>query len=137
MKNKGFTLVEIIAVISIIAILAVIATASVTKYINSSKEAVKESSLKDVQDAALAYGLTMFIQDKCASNTILNKDNYKNYSFPSGCKKTVTVQELINKKYFKDDSNILKKTGEIIIYKYKTNNNTYELKAFAPADILN
>ncbi len=139
MKNKGFTLVEVIAVIAIIGLLVVIATSSVSKYLTSSRESVKESSLKDAQDAALSYALTLFIPDSCAytGSKSIDESNYSSYTLPTGCtKQTITVQELIDKQYFKDNGNLLKRSGQIIIYKHKVGTQ-YEVKAFAPKNILN
>ena len=66
------------------------------------------------------------------------ESNYSSYALPTGCtKQTVTVSDLINKQYFKDTGNILKKNGQIVIYKYKTSTGSYELKSYAPKSILN
>ena len=136
MKNKGFTLVEVIVVITLLGILVVFAATSIFKFINSSQESANKNSLKDVQDAALTYGLTLFIPDSCAIESLLTETN-PNISVKQGCtNQTVTVQDLIDQQYFKDEANVLKRDGIITIYKYKDSHGNIEVKAFAPSSIL-
>lgn len=136
MKNKGFTLVEIIAVISIIGVLVVIATAGVSKYINSSRETTKNNTIKDVQDAAVSYALhNLFIQDSCSINSLNSDGSPRNLS--ATCKKTVKVSELISKGLLNDKSNILNRNTDVIIFKYKpSGTNTAEVRAYVPASVI-
>ena len=50
-KNKGFTLIELIAVIVILAILMVIAVPKILNVIENSRKSAAESSIKLVKDA--------------------------------------------------------------------------------------
>ena len=47
LNNKGFTLIEIIAVVIIIAILLIIAIPSVSRYIEESKQKAYVTTIKD------------------------------------------------------------------------------------------
>ena len=55
--NKGFTLVELLAVITIIGIIAVISIVSVSKLIKKGKDEQKNSQLKTVEMAAESYSV--------------------------------------------------------------------------------
>lgn len=55
MKQKGFTIIELIVVISIIAVLSVIITASVTGYIQHAKNAAMKANLDVVPGAATSF----------------------------------------------------------------------------------
>ena len=147
MKKKGFTLPELIAVIVVVAILAIIAVTNVSKVMIDSREKLKAQSLNQVRDSAASYGMKeLFISNNCAINYIVDKDHP--ISLPSGCSvTTVKVGDLITKGYFKDDSNNLKKDGEITIYKYKTCNPNpynssdevcnYDIKAYVTESLFN
>ena len=52
MKNKGFTLIEIIAVVIILGILAIIAVPTVSNYIESSRKSAYVQTIKDVLASA-------------------------------------------------------------------------------------
>lgn len=136
MKSKGFTLVEIIAVVTLLGILAVIATTSVFKYIESSRESAKQTTLKDVEDATVSYGLTIFIPNSCATPTKVTKKEQLPSS--TGCSYTIKIQDLINKNFLKDESQILDREAEVYIYKLetKTSKTSYEIKAFVPETII-
>ena len=55
LNNKGFTLVEVIAVVVIMAILAIILIPSVTKYINEGREEALDGLKKSIVIAAKEY----------------------------------------------------------------------------------
>ena len=137
MKNKGFTLVELIAVITIIGILTLIATGAVTKYIDSSRESSRNNTLHEVEDASLSYGLTQFISDSCSIDFVV--DDTHPYS-KAGCTPLkVTVDTLIKNGFLKDEANLAKRTGEVIIYKYRDKDSTSkapELRAFVSESVL-
>lgn len=89
MKNKGFTLVELLAVIVILAILVTIAvpsTISISKKINENLYCQKVSSIKN---AASLYG-----EDRSDSFT----ESYNGYK-----SKTLVLQNLIDTGYLKKD----------------------------------
>lgn len=52
MKNKGFSLVELLAVIIILSVIVTISTPIVISSINTSKEKAYENQLKMIEDAA-------------------------------------------------------------------------------------
>ncbi len=134
MKNKGFTLVEVIAVIAILGILVTFAAPNVFKYIDSSKESTKQQSLKDTEDAAISYGLTQFIPESCAVSSKVTKPS----DIPSGCDYSITIQQLIDKQLLKDNSKVLNRNAKVYIYKLRTTNEiktSYEVKAYVSEDI--
>lgn len=55
MKQKGFTIIELIVVIAIIAVLATIVMINVTSYINKSKDASIQGNLASLLVNAAAY----------------------------------------------------------------------------------
>ena len=83
MKNKGFTLVELLAVIVIISIISVIAVPNVINVLNTSKETISDEQKLAIENAARAWGL---------KNVSLSDNNKPKKSF-------VTIDELYQKKY--------------------------------------
>lgn len=134
MNNKGFTLVEVIAVIVILGILVTFAAPNVFKYINSSKESTKQQSLQDTEDAAITYGLTQFIPESCAISSKVTKPS----DIPSGCDYSITIQELIDKQLLKDTAKVLDRSAKVYIYKLRSTNEiktTYEVKAYVSESV--
>jgi len=123
MKNKAFTLPELLAVIVILGLLVTIAGVNIANVMNTSKRQTNEMILKNAEDAALTYALnSMFIPNDCAVNDTINDSNVS--SITSSCKKTVTIDDLIKGGYFKDDANKLKKDGSVVVYKIKVSKKT-------------
>ena len=93
-KQRGFTLVEIIAVIIVIGIIAIIAVPSVIKYISDSTETTFLSYEHSMREAAKNHVV------KCVS------ENDKNCLLPlQGEKKIIYLSDLVNSGYideFKD-----------------------------------
>ena len=91
MKNKGFTLVELLAVIAILAILVIIASPNVLKIYNEG--VIKSMHIQEVQvkDAA-----NLFVEDYCNSSIDQTMICPKSYSTPVNDKKTVCLQDLQN-----------------------------------------
>ena len=56
MKNKGFTLIEILGVVTILAVIMLIAVQQVTKMIKNSKEETYEKQLDAIVEAARLWG---------------------------------------------------------------------------------
>ena len=146
MKNKGFTLIELLAVIVILAILAILGTTAVVSIIHSSNENANKMAMKNLEDAAITYGLEkLFLADKCALNYVVDDSNYSRVAMPSGCdKKMVTVKYLIDNGYFTDNKNSCDKNKQVFIYKYhyvthdnltNENKDIYDTKAYLPKNI--
>lgn len=57
MNNKGFTLVEILAVIVIISIIAVISVLAYSKYLESSRQKAYDTMAKSAANAAAEYAM--------------------------------------------------------------------------------
>ena len=132
MKNKGFTLVELLAVIAIIAVLATVATTNIFKSIATSKEKSLEIARNGLNDAAISYGInSLDISNTCSLSVM--PDSF-NVSLPTGCQKNlVTVKELKDKGFFTDDKTLCAENNQVLIYKFHdTTYNTYELRAFVP-----
>ncbi len=117
MNNKGFTLIEIIAVIVIIGIIAIVATVTVSGVMQNSKKKLNEDMIKTIKDSAITYAIDKLNIVACDSNNIT-----------SSCARTFTVSELIELGYFVDDGNDCKKSNSVTIKKIKTGNNySYEV----------
>jgi type IV pilus assembly protein PilA len=62
MKNKGFTLAELLAVIVILGLIAVITIPAVTKTLGEQKSKLCEDQLKNIKEAARLYGSDHLIE---------------------------------------------------------------------------
>ena len=98
MNNKGFTLVELLAVMVILLSISVVAVTNVTASLKRTEEAEKDSQKKMIINAAKIY---------FSMNTV---DNVK-------------ISELINAKYIKDESLI--SSFDTTYYVIGCNNGTY------------
>ena len=87
MKNKGFTLAELLAVIVILGLVAVIAVPAVTKTLGGTKAELCEDQLKNIKEAARLYG----------------SDHMLELPDSEGETKTITLQDLQMGGYIKEN----------------------------------
>jgi len=80
MNNKGFTLVEVLAVVAILGILAGVAVMEVGKYINSSRKQAYDTMM----DSAYAAATNYYLENNISDNT------------------EVTFEELVNSKHLEE-----------------------------------
>ncbi|HPF83431.1 MAG TPA: type II secretion system protein [Bacilli bacterium] len=93
MKEKGFTLVEILAVIVVLGVVCLVAVPSVNSIISKSKEKAKVVQIKQIVESA----------KKWASNNYNMLTDDKPYY--------ITVEELMNANYI-DSSNVVDPTDK-------------------------
>ena len=55
-KNKGFTLIEIVAVVVVLAIIALLITPVVSKIINTNREKLYDDQIKNIISSAKIWG---------------------------------------------------------------------------------
>lgn len=80
MNNKGFTLVELLAVIIILSLLITIISVAVTKLVKDTKSDLSDSQLKLIESAAKAWGAeNIKLLPKEGSCGYLKLKNLKNY----------------------------------------------------------
>ena len=110
--KKGFTLVELLAVIVVITLISGVGIITYLKTINNSKSKATLLAINNIKEAAYLYS-------KEGTDEIEWVNSYDQYGKESGKYACVSVQQLINKGYFKDNfldkeiyknSNIDKKT---------------------------
>lgn len=101
--NKGFTLIEIIAVIGILALLLLVIVPSVNGILNRSKKNLNDEQVAQIENAARNWGL---------ENLYLNNDNpSQNYVTIGTLRNTgyledKTVKSLIENKELSNDTKI-------------------------------
>lgn len=113
MKNKGFTLVELLAVIIVLSIIGLIAIPTVTSIINNSKENAKKVQIEEIIRSAKSW----------AANNISQLSEDNTYY--------LRVQTLIDEGYIaandiKDPTNSSKTLNECVSIVYSTKYNNYQ-----------
>ena len=94
--KKGFTLVELLAVIVVITLISGVGIITYLKTINNSKSKATLLAINNVKEAAYLYS-------KEGTDEIEWVNSYDKYGKESGKYACVSVQQLINKGYFKDN----------------------------------
>ncbi len=104
MKNKGFTLVELIVTIAILALIATIAVVAVTQVRNNA-----ESDIDEIQQNIISKAFDQYIAQK-----LIDNPNYSGGEF-------VTINDLKNAKLIKDTDSIDENTNYFVDSKLKYN----------------
>jgi len=91
MKNKAFTLIELLAVIVILAIIALIATPAVLNIIEDSRKGAAEASARNIVSAAKTYYMSETMKGNTPSNIDLSTDTLK-YDGDQATKGTITFE---------------------------------------------
>lgn len=94
--KKGFTLVELLAVIVVITLISSVGIITYLKTINNSKSKATLLAINNIKEAAYLYS-------KEGTDEIEWVNSYDKYGKESGKYACVSVQQLINKGYFKDN----------------------------------
>lgn len=119
MKNKGFTLVELIAVIGILALLLMIAIPTILNARDNSLKALSEKEKRNIVDAGktLAVDLDDYKSDvyNCQEGSWIESFCQKDDITEHWTKLTLTLDDLINNEYFEDTKSHLDSTMEITI----------------------
>lgn len=111
MKNKGFTLIEMLAVVAILAIIGTIVIVKVEKTSKNSAESINEEIINNIEAAALIYANTYY--EKLGNLDRINVD-------------VITIQDLIDSGLIKRKNiNDINATDKILIADI---NNVYKIK---------
>ena len=104
-SNKGYTLVEILAVVIILGILSLIGVISYTRYISSSKKQAYNTLAKSAYQAAEEYYMNDNLIDEVTLNELVELQYLENATDPSGGVCTGKVSITVNNSSNGLDSN--------------------------------
>ena len=79
MKNKAFTLVELLAVLTILAVIVTIVLVSVNSTIDTSRQKLSDIQIKEVERAAKAYNISegnLDSESSCVNISTLISNGY-------------------------------------------------------------
>ena len=125
MKNKAFTLVELLAVITILALLALIALPAISKQMENSKDNLYNAQIKSIQSSASAWGADNLFKlpedDTCITVTL-------GYLKDLGYIDNSVINPKTDEEFSNDETfvNISKKKNQYV-YEVKTSGNKCEL----------
>ena len=102
MKNKGFTLTELIAVIIVLGLIGLLATGSISAILKRSKERARLAVIKEVEQAATKHVA----------------ENITDFNNPE-LEYILTMEELLKTPHLKGDEVIDPKTNEKINVAFK------------------
>ena len=125
MKNKAFTLVELLAVITILALLTLIALPAISKQMGNSKDNLYNAQIKNIEASASAWGTDNLFKlpddDSCITVTL-------GYLKDLGYIDNSVINPKTNEEFSNDETfvNISKKQNQYV-YEVKTSGNKCEL----------
>lgn len=100
MNNKGFTLVEILAVIAILAILVIITVPAISNVSDNIKKSTLKTKIENIEKAAVLYGQEHrenFTDSTCTYCTGISDCNCYSLEYDGGLKNgIITVSKLLN-----------------------------------------
>ena len=135
-KNRGFSLVELLAVIVVLGLIITFATPAVLNILSSAQTNIYDKDRETALDGALTYALRDLDLTVCVEG--FTPTSVDSTSTP-GCTSKVTVKELKDKGYIEDPKKNCTEDAVILIYnEYKYNNSGLdvgEYKVFAPIGI--
>lgn len=120
-NNRGFTLVELLAVITVLAIIIGIATGSVVSVLNRSRKNMSREVRSNLSEAALTYAMDHAYLEKCSvefSKEIYEDKNITNLNNNTACFQRLTVEELVNAGVFENNRNSCNPEDIVIVYRY-------------------
>ena len=121
LNNKGFTLIELIAVIGILLLVLLIAIPNVTKALNKRKDDINEKRKEVIISAAEIY-YNMYLKDDSEKNTRFLNGNCGISAQMLLDKNLITDEELKN-----SDGNYILNGDKIV--KYKKTTHKYEISS--------
>lgn len=138
-KNRGFTLVELLAVIIIMAILIVVSSSSILSILQKAKQDASREVLESLKDTAITYVLeNNKYLTKCSqdfSRKVYENNDVSDIATNESCIARVTVEALKNAGLFEDSKGYCNDLDTIIVYRYTTKNTNgeeySEYKAYA------
>ncbi len=139
MKDKGFTLVELIVVIAILGLLAGLASYSIVSILQRSQNMTSDEMENNLGDAAVTYGLAEIFLEKCTPGFQIKANSLSDPTNPtSSCFRKVKVSYLKDNGYFNDDGNHCNQDAEVYIYNYvEQANGSGEYRAYVPKGTCN
>ena len=101
--NKGFTLIEIIALIGVLALLLLVIVPSVNGILNRSKENLNEEQIAQIENAARNWGLeNLYLDEGKPSQNYVTIGTLRN----TGFLEDKTVKSLVENKELSNDTKI-------------------------------
>ena len=116
-NNKGFTLVELLAVISILAVILIIATMSTSGTLRRSSKNISKIQIKEIEDAAEIYYLKEGMNDELEREELEDCVNLS-YLLEKGYLDNTTVIDAVSKKEMKG-SVLITYSSNNYVYKYQ------------------
>lgn len=113
-KNKGFTLVELLGVIIILSVLVLITVVSTNGTVNSSKNKLSNIQIDQIETAAQAYHLKEGMESSDQRKTCVNLE----YLLENGYMEGTEISDPTNKETMKGSVNITYKSNQYI-YEYQ------------------
>lgn len=121
-SNKGFTLVELLAVIAVLVIIMLIASRSINGVSKKTQQKIRDEARANLKETALSYVLGKKILPKCSPELSKTLDSGNTSVSDNECLIKITVKTLKDDKIFEDNRNMCKDNDLVIVYRYNDGN---------------